>query len=269
MLTPLFLGYVMSIDSAFLGDFVQALYAAKSFEQRFKVYEQYIQKLGFEGGTYTYIPRIRLEAELCTELVFAHTDGYPSTFLDHYQGDRLDADDFTLRKAQGWKVSDELLTMDWRAYEMQGLVNRNEQRLIMLARDEYNIKNALSMHTMHIGGLSGSSIISSENDTTFELLKQDKMDTLYHCARLFHDINATSSNVSNRFVLPILASLTPTELFILRYLSSGKALKNINYESNVSYKYAANKLGDIRKRLGVKTQDRLMYLVGLLNFLDY
>lgn len=255
----------MPANPVVLGDFVNELYAVGAFEERFKIYEKYIHRLGFDGATYTYMPRIQLETTISIPPVFIHTAVYPVDFLDHYVGAHLNEHDFTLRKLR----NNEAVPMDWREHELQGLVSAEETKVIVLAREDYGITNALSIPTMYFTGGAGASIISSENDDTFRQLKQENMDTLVYCTQLFHDINFSNGNLPHQFILPFMESLKPKEVVILRYLASGKHFKNIEDTTGITYRYASNVLNELRARLGGITKDKLIYLVGVLNILDH
>ncbi|MBK8453924.1 MAG: hypothetical protein IPL34_11545 [Thiofilum sp.] len=52
---------------------------------------------------------------------------------------------------------------------------------------------------------------------------------------------------------------------ILRYLASGSPMKRIKESTGISKNYADNLLLQLRRRLGVPTTNRLMYLFGLLS----
>jgi hypothetical protein len=49
----------MHVDHTLLGQFVGELYAAKSLDARFHLYEQFVVGMGFDGATYTFIPNIQ------------------------------------------------------------------------------------------------------------------------------------------------------------------------------------------------------------------
>lgn len=249
-----------------IGYFIDELYAASSFDECFKVYEKYIKLLGFDGGTYTYIPKLSLETQFSSTPIFVHTSDYPTDFLEDYSVSNFDKNDFTLRQAKSL-VTNQFVTMDWREYELNNQVNSAEKELIVLIREEYQIKNAITILTMHPSGLSGTSLISSNKDDQFSLLKQDNLQTMIRCAQCFH--SSIVSSLPQQLVLSTLENLTQTERDVLRHLASGAVLKTIPDKVDVTYKYAANLLGDLRKKFGHISRDRLMYLAGALHLLDY
>jgi DNA-binding CsgD family transcriptional regulator len=254
----------MRADYALVGQFVVELHETASLEGRFSLYERFILAMGFEGATYTFIPNIQLNTRFSTPPVFAHTVDYPMAFLEQYTTERLDRHDFTIRKARTnrWRA------LDWREHEVQQQVSPKELKIIQLARAEYNIRNALTIPTLtgHTG-VAGASIISSEKDPLFELLKKEKLDTLCHITKSFHDCLFSEQQLSQEFLRPFLNSLTPKEIFILRHLSSGKHLKQLD-DKVASYRVASNIIERLRGKFGDVTRDQLMFMIGMLRLLD-
>ncbi|MDD5393254.1 MAG: hypothetical protein PHE17_09565 [Thiothrix sp.] len=142
--------------------------------------------------------------------------------------------------------------------------------MIALARADYGIRNALTIPTMtNKDGIAGASIISSEHDAPFALLKQEKLDTLFLITRAFHSCVLAEQQLSKQFLRPFLASLNQKEIDILRHLARGEPFKRIEYSVDVaSYRVAANILDKLRGKFGGITRDRLMFLVGLLHLLN-
>lgn len=157
--------------------------------------------------------------------------------------------------------------MDWREHELGGLVTCDENRVIQTAREEYGIRNALTIPTLcPESGIGGMSVISAEKDVGFQKLKQENLETLLRCTQLFHDISFHNTKTSAMFVQPFLKTLKPKEIQILRHLALGYSLKQI--DRGISYRYAANMLDELRARMGGITKDKLMYLIGQLHLLD-
>lgn len=244
--------------------YASELDVAASLEDRFQLYGEYLKQLGFDGATYIFAPRIQYEIMPHLPGIFLYTDSYPIGFLEHYQRERLDQQDFTIRKV----LNGETAPMDWREHELSGKLSPAEMNLIQLAREIYGIRNAISIPTMlDARGAAGASIISFKPDQYFQQLKQDKMRVLISMTRLFHASNSLDSEWSLHFTLPVLKSLSATEMSILNYKASGKSLKNINDYLDVKYSYATNVVSTILTKFGNTNSDQLMYLFGLLNAL--
>lgn len=250
---------VMEIDGEFLSQYILELYSAKSLDERFQAYERFIIELGFSGAVYTFAPRMHWEIMVDIPYIFLHTKDFPIGFLQDYGRKRLDRKDFTIRKILQGDTS----LMDWRENELHGDLNADEISLIRYARDQYNIKNAISIPTiLEEKGAAGASVISFKDDHIFKILKEKNLGSLVSITRLFHD-----SNVSDlgKFILPLFNSLTEKEITILNYKASGKHMKTIYDYTGITENYASNVLSTLRRRLGHINNDRLMYLFGLLN----
>jgi hypothetical protein len=249
-----------------LGSYIAELYAAETLETRFQVYEKYLKQLGFDGATYLFAARAQWEAFTSIPAVFLHTTAYPTQFLEHYNTERLDQCDFTIRKV----LEGDTRPKDWREHEQQAQLSAKEHHVIQLAREDYGIMNAISIPTMlDERGAAGASIISTEKDYAFQTLKHERLETLRYCTKLFHDINFADSSLPQKFVLPLVTSLKPKEITIIRYLASGAPFKNIEDTTGITYSYATNVLEKLRHRLGGITKDKLLYLIGLLNILHH
>ncbi|MBU1724150.1 MAG: autoinducer binding domain-containing protein [Gammaproteobacteria bacterium] len=257
----------MRVDHYYLGMFADELLSATSLDERFGLYERYVCGLGFDAATYTYIPNIQLNTHFPTPPVFAFTESYPVAFLKHYGEARFDEDDFTIRKVMGEKCMN---ILDWREHERQQQISAAENHVIVVAREEYGIRNALTIPTMTGAiGIAGASVVSSEKDASFQLLKEERLGTLLKMTQIFHAQVFANQELARRFLKPFLESLSQKEIDILRHLARGEAFKNIEYSVDVaSYKVAANILDKLRAKFGGITRDRLMFLIGLLNLLD-
>lgn len=252
---------LMAINYALLGKYLAEMYEVQSIEERFQIFSRYLQILGFTGATYTFAPTMQMEALRQLPMVFLRTDTFPTEFLQDYSEKRFDRSDFTVRKV----LNGETHPMDWREYELTGELLNEEIELIRLARERYGILNAISIPTTREHGAAGMSVISNKDDDEYKKIKQEQMDTLLAMVRVFHDINFNSRNWPNQFIAPVFDSLTDKERMILRYLASGSPMKRIKESTGISKNYADNLLLQLRRRLGVPTTNRLMYLFGLLS----
>ena len=184
--------------------------------------------------------------------------------MQHYSENRLDRSDFTIRKV----LQGHFEPMDWQEHETNNLITKQEAMVIKVAREDFGIVNAISIPTMmHEMGAAGASVISRETNNMFSLLKYQKLDTLIHLTRLFHDLNFANFNLPDKFILPLFETLKPKEIVILQYLATGKPMKNIQDYTGISHSYATNVLAELRLRLGGINNDKLMYLFGLMKAL--
>lgn len=255
----------MPIDKSFWGEYVPALYSAKSETERFQVYEKYILTLGFSGATYTFTPRIQIEAMTNLPLIFLHTQNYPLEFLQEYRENRFDLEgyDFAINKSM---QQGETGPMDWRQHEIAGGLNEKELYLIRLAREKYNIQNAISIPTLlDEKGAAGVSVISDAADKKFAEITNNGLEELVAATRLFHDTNFTDLR---QFILPVFQGLKPREIAILYYKISGHPMKTVADATGLSDKVAARTLHDLKHRLGRVNNDRLLYLFVLLTSIN-
>ncbi len=252
----------MIVDSEIIRKYITELCFTNTLEEHFEVFEKFIRLLGYDGGTYTYVPQLQIEAMKELPAVFLSTEGYPMAFLEQYTAERLDQNDFTIRKIQEGKLE----PMDWRYHELHDDLSRKELGVLRLAREKYGIKNGISIPLMlEAKGGAGVSLISYAEDAAFQPLKDKTLDTLVSMSRLLHEKIANNEDLSHKFIFPVLESLTNTEITILTYKASGQAMKSLEESTGISSSYAANVLGGLRKRMGGLSTDRLMYLLGLLN----
>lgn len=256
----------MSDIRLLVADFINELYAKETLEERFKVYEKYVGLLNFDAAVYTFLPNMTMGEEALSK-IFLHTDHFSKDFLDHYATEGLEECDFTIRNIMNGDMS----VKDWREYELNQWLLKDEADVIEMAREDYGMNNALSIPLMNKGiGGAGVSVISSESDASFAKLKAENHETLVNCTKLFHDVSFNNIQQLPLDSLSFLNSLSEKEQGLLRHLASGKPFKHIMYSIDVaSYGVASNMLSSLRERSGEKmTRDRLMYLVGLMDILS-
>lgn len=258
-----------SVNYDIFGRFSEELLEIDSMELGFKAYERCIQKLGFDAATYTFLsyPQLTTGKGSALPAVFLRTDEFPEQFIHSYVDERFERDDFTLPRI----LAGDMEIMDWQEFERNRGLASNQQALIRVAREDFKIRNALSIPTMSNDiGAVGASIISSKNNAEFQRLKEQNLATLVRCTQAFHQRYFKLTNIPHEFVAPFLESLNEKEIAILRHLADGKPLKQIEYSVDVaSPKVASNMLDKIRSRFGGVTRDKLMFLVGELNILQY
>ena len=202
-----------------VGSFCTKLYTAETFKDHFKIYGSYVEKLGYDGACYTFLPKIQVENISLVQPIFEYTKNYPIAFLEHYAKEQLHNHDFTIRKG---KENCSLDPMDWREHELSGTLTEDEISLIQLAKNEYGIINAYTIPTQVSDViLAGATVISSLSDTDFQKLKKETLTTLDIITKLLHDKCYANSCLVPIFSQPLLDKLNPTELKALRLLADG------------------------------------------------
>jgi len=257
----------MPINKQLLGDFTADIYTQNSLSSRFSIFEKYVQILGFEGVSYTFMPEFSLKKDIQRAPVFMSSKLFPCSFIEQYTHDRMDQNDFTVRRIK----TKQLAPMDWQEFKYSDELSHAEKTIISIAKYDHNVKNALSIPTMSEDrGIAGASIVSTAKNAEFNQLKKENLETLSICTQLFHDatVNMSEASLADIFVIPLLIEMKPKEITILRYFASGKPLKNIYDTTGISYSYASNLLAELRQRLGGISNEKLMYIIGLFNLLD-
>lgn len=253
-----------------MGEYIWEMYATNSLTERFKIYEKYITHIGFSSAIYTFVPLIKI-GDATLEPLALTTNDFSLSFLQHYMDHNLVRDDFTIRLMNQGHMQ----TMDWREHELSNTLLNKETQVIETAREEFNIKNAVSIPLMLQGlGGAGVSITSDDSDAQFQSIKEERMQALQYFTQVFHDLNLLNLQKIPLERIKFLNSLSEKEIGILKYLASGKKFSRIAYHIDVaSYKVASNMLDNLRKKFEDEfneriTRDQLMYLIGLLDILS-
>ncbi len=255
----------MDDSNKIIGCFCTELYSADTFKDHFKAYESYVEKLGYDGACYTFLPKIQVENIPLVQPIFEFTKNYPVAFLEHYAKEQLHNHDFTIRKG---KENCSFDPMDWREHELSGTLTDDEIGLIQLAKNEYGIINAYTIPTQVSDViLAGATVISSLSDNDFQKLKKETLTTLDIITKLFHDKCYASSCLVPIFSQPLLGKLNPTELKTLRLLADGIPTKQLSDQLDVTEQSAKNIISNLCKKLGSINRDQLFFLVGRVNLL--
>jgi len=258
---------VSANNSQIIGDLVNNLYSTESLAERFYYYQQFICNLGFTAVSYSFEPKSSFKPDLTHPPVFEVSEQFPLEFLKSYQQDGWFQHDFVIREI----CEGDLQVKDWKQKEQSNDLDNNEKKLIRLAREQYGIKNAISIPTMHHSiGLAAASIISFADDRTFLQLKQKYLQTLINCTKVFNDIIMQHpSQLVSTFVYPKLPKVTPKERIVLRDLVNGLLIQKIGMQDGMSESAVSNHLLRLRKKFDVKNTPDLKHLLLTLNILDY
>lgn len=248
-------------------DFIVELHQAATLDEAFAAYEKLVQSLGFDGALYTFVPQIYLENKLSITPLFKASDAYSPAFLRHYQDAGFDQHDFTVKRiAQG-----ERQVLDWWLESRKGLLTRRERKVIVTAREDYGIRNGLSLPLVGgMPGLGGVSCISSEKGDAYQALLHDKLRDLKHCTQVFHEHVMAQPHLRIYFLAPLLAQLSPKEKRLLQFVLSGLPMKTLpKHMDDVSQKYGEKLVDGIRAKFGGINKVRLIYYIAMLHLHDY
>lgn len=256
----------MDENHKLIGSFCAELYAVETFEAHFKVYEKYVELLGFDGACYTFLPKIQVANIPLVQPVFASTENYPMAFLVDYEKKQFHNHDFTIRKG---KENCSYDPMDWRDHELNGDLSEEEKSLIIFARVKHGIINAFTIPTQVSDViLAGASVISFLADNEFVELKAKNLNTLDVITKTFHEKISSNSNLVQLFSQPLLEKLNETELTALRLLADGVPTKQLINHMDVGEKYAGEIIGRLCKKLNGINRDQLFFLLGRINLLQ-
>ena len=250
-----------------VGDLVAQLYALETLQSRFDYYQKTVCKQGFDAVCFSFEPRNTFNPELERPPVFEISERFPVGFLKAYKDDGWFQHDFTIREI----MQGDLSAKDWKQKELSGELHDKEKELIQLAREQFGINNAITIPTMnHTVGIAGASIVSFADDEDFTILKQQQLNTLIHCTRVFNDIIMQHpSHLVKTFVFPNLPGVTKKERIVLRDLVRGLPIQKIGAKQGMNESSVSNHLARLRKKFNVKKTSDLKHLLVTLNIMDY
>lgn len=256
----------------FLGEFAERLVLARDYTEAFKVFEIFVQSLGYAGVLYTYIPRIVLERNHLKQPIYSASSDYNPDYISHYMEARFDLNDPIVKAID----SGELKVLDWWGEVGKGYMSSSERNVIEVAREDYQIINGFTIPFLSsTEGIAGASFISDAKDRQYQLLRDSNKETLKIGAHLFHAAVMSSSWRQTQFVIPALGVLNPLERKILHGLATGLKAKQIADKSGKSQKYIEKVLRQLKFKLAGTSENgrpeiettELIYHLGLTNLL--
>ena len=244
--------------------FIQRLYDSKTLEEKFSVLEHEMLLSGFDGALYTFIPKLsRLKETL--QPVFQFSESY-AEIVENYQKNNFDKNDFTIRLIVGGKLS----IIDWWIEANKIPLNEEEENVVNITKNKFGVTKGITFPTLSNDmGIAGVSIISFKSEYANKQLDSKTSEYLKSCCRMYHDHTMVHQDSRYEFILPILKTLTPKKKIVLKYLISGRAMKNIAEESNITTRYAEKLLVELRNEFGGISKNELIYYLGLLNITEY
>lgn len=244
-------------------DFIESLDNSKTMSDLFHSLEVVANQLGFEGVSYTYIPPVILNNLQENSPVFVKSDAFSDGFISQYEEDNLGEHDFVIKCV----LNNDLKPVHWWQAVEQRRVDRDEKRLIEIARSDYQIENAISIPTFKNGdSIAGVSITSSEDKYYFDKLFDERIQLFGRLCRIFSDRIILTPQYQANFYLPFLKKLSFTEKQLLLLLAEGVPLKRAAEKANIKYKYAGNVVERLRVKFGDVSRERLFYIAGLIRF---
>lgn len=238
------------------------MFATKTIDEAFGVYEKEVEELGFYGAGYGIAPELYLKSGLSVRTVFKVSGSRNPKFLKHYQDENFEKDDFTVKRLRNGKMD----VMDWWHFERQGKLNDAERHVITVAREEYGVQNGITIPLMNNSyGIAAASVLCKEKGDKYTSLLKENYQSLIVCTQAFHKHVMTTSRMHHHFLSSVLNRLTEKEKYVIRHLVSGRAMKQID---KVTPAYAAKLVRVLKEKLGISKTQELIYYVGVLKLLD-
>lgn len=251
-------------EAILLADFIMELDAAEDTEGCFKALTKVVEALGFGGVVYTAIPT-GTDSPLDIPPLFLRSAGFDPKFLAHYEEAGFAEHDFTIKRI----LNGDLKVMDWWQEEQMQRLAAPEKNVIATAREDYRIRNGLSIPTLSTAGqIAGASVISEEQGREFELLVHERLRLLGAAIRTFHNHIYANPRLQKPFLAHLLDRLSERDREMLRFTARGKPLKAYQDRHNTSPSAAANQRSRLFKKVGVRNASELMYIAGVLRLLE-
>lgn len=247
-----------------IAEFAIELCAAVDFDECFSVLTRSVQKIGFDGVLYTSIP-LSLSPGSNRQPIFKVSDAYSASFLTHYTQANFLANDFAI----DWIARGRTDIIDWWGEARKKLINPAEQNVILVAREDYGIRNGLTIPTLSsTSEISGVSVVSFESQQTYDRLVAENVLNLECIAKLFHSRVHTDLACRQVFIAPSLSALSAKERDVLTFIATGLPLKMIGDHYSITSGYAKNIVANLCQKLGADNANQLRYLIGRYRLVD-
>lgn len=241
----------------------QQLYDANSIDDKFSILENEIKCAGFDGLFYSFFPKLsKLSKTL--QPVFQFSDSY-APLIKSYQENNYLEDDYIMRLLEEGNLD---IIEWWKAKDFTKLSNKEEE-LSNIIRYEFKITKGITFATLNSDvGLAGASIISFKADSENWNIGENLLGQLKRSIQIYHDHMMINQDDRYKFIYPLLETLTPKKKTVIKYLITGKPMKNIS-DVGITERYGEKLLLEIRKSFGNISKNELIYLLGLLNITEY
>ncbi len=237
--------------------FLHGLEGAECLEDCFAALVEAVEALGYDAIAYTAIPQMSFAVQATP--IFLTSPGFSKGFLKHYVEANWVENDFTVESI----VKGNLQVMNWADELQKGDLKRSQKDVIVTAREDYGLRNAISIPTQSDEKIiAGASVVSEQKDASFCLLNAEKSNLLKILIQVFHDHVFMRRELRSQFYRSVWDQFTDIEIRLMRLVVSGHTLKMSRELCGVSPTRAGNILSSLYKRMDVRNAGEFAYLVG-------
>lgn len=256
----------MNADKFEQKPFIQNLYNANSLDEQFSELENLIKSAGFDGVFYTFIPKLSLLNKKIVP-VFQYSKSY-SGYHKYYVKNKFHLKDPGIRLISEGRLD----PIDWCDAVDKKMVKKNELHSILTSRARFNIRTSITIPTLsNDQGIASVNIVSKKKKINLIQSNRNKelIQKLQLCSRQYHDYTMIHHDNRYKFLLPVLNTLSKKQKLVIKYLISGKPMKNIADEMDITTRYAEKLMCELRRNFGKISTNELIYSLGLLNISEY
>jgi len=257
----------VSGQNSIVSNFAICLSEANGFEECFKLLIHSVQQLGFDGVLYMSTPLgLVSNRERQPLFIFQASDAYTPVFLEHYTQANFFENDYTVKATSTGNME----LIDWWGKTRENALTKNEQKVFTVAREEYKMRNGLSIPTLCTPyEIAGASVTSADSDQTFSQLLSDNAKYIKTIIRLFHYRVQADLECKKVFISPLLEDLSIKERQLLKFIVTALPLKMIDIHYDISPGYAKNMISSVCEKLAVKNIHELRYFLGIHRIIEF
>lgn len=247
--------------------FWQQLDRTSSFDEAFGLYDRQVQKMGFDGSLYAYIPQNHKETRIPIPSTYHTSPSYNPDFMQHYVEANFIEHDFVAE----YVISGGTRRIDWWEEVRKGRLTPANKEILIVGKEDYGIQKGLTIPLPGAAGyFASTSVISSERYSQYRSLLDKHVIDLQICSEIFHMHIIRHVAIKQELIRPLLDSLTTKEKQMLHFIVTGKPMKTLpDYCPNITEKYGDRVLHSLRGKFGGLNKSQLIYFIGLLNLLEH
>lgn len=257
-----------------LNEYLYDLHHTTSYTSSFLLYCNAVKKLGYEGAVYSFIPCLALNNVSKVKSKISRSEYFHSDYAREYKYLKFDQVDYVIHNLKAGKMT----LMDWHLDNKSGQLNSEQQYMLDVMRNDYQMTNGLSIPLMACAkGIAASSVVSDEKDRFFHHLKAETYETLVLITQLFHNHVIANGYEFTFFIEPAFSVLNPLERQVLKLLLDGLKVPEIRVLVFRSKGHIENVVRDIRIKVGGRDKEgaiklstvQLIHYCGLLGVYDW